>query len=160
MSPKKNDTTPNLHAIQLVAFKVLELYIKVNQPLESADLKLDEEDFSIHTGHSKYNEENHTIAVKMEIEIGEEESQKSPLTLRVNIGGVFEVDETKFPIIHIEDWAKRNAPIILYPYLREQVFALTVRCGYPGLILPLVTVPTIRLEEPKKTARPKTKLKK
>jgi preprotein translocase subunit SecB len=160
MSPKKSGTTQKLHAIQLVALNVLELYIKVNQSLEPADLKLGEQDFSIHTGHSKYNNENHNIAVKMEIVIGEEDGQKSPFILRVTIGGIFEVDETEFPIAHIEDWAKRNAPIILYPYIREQVFALTVRCGYAGLILPLVTVPTIRVESPKKVAKIKTKLEK
>lgn len=160
MPESKNDTFSKLHPIQLVSLDVLELYIKVIQPISSGDLKLREEDFTIKTGHSIYNKEAHTIAVKMEIEIGEEEGKKTPFTLRVIIGGVFKVDETKFQIVHIEDWAKRNAPIILYPYLREHVFALTVRCGYPGLILPLLTVPTFKIETPMKVARAKGKPKK
>ena len=80
--------------------------------------------------------------------------------MRVIIGGVFKVDETKFAKTHIEDWANRNAPIILYPYLREQAYALTIRCGYPGLIIPLLTVPTIKVVAPKKVPKAKVKLEK
>lgn len=161
MPKKKETTTQNIHPIQLISLNVLELYIKVNQPL-SADLKLGEEDFSIRTGHSDYNEESHTIEIAVKLEIGLEEKQQSPFAMRIVLGGVFTVDETKFSKVHIMDWAQRNAPIILYPFLREQAFALTVRCGFPGIILPLLVVPTFKLEAPikkaiqKKAAKPKS----
>jgi preprotein translocase subunit SecB len=157
MMPKtKDDIAPNLHPVQLTSLNILELYIKVNQPLESADLKIGEEDFTINIGHSNYDEKKHTIAIKMQLGMGTQEGQKSPFVMKVVLGGIFTVDETKFPKKHIEDWANRNAPIILYPYMREQVFALSVRAGFPGMILPLLTVPTIKVEVPKKTAKPKS----
>ena len=126
MPEKEKDFNPILHPIQLISLNVLELYIKVHQPPESADLKLDEKGFSLRSGRSEYDEENHIIQIGVKLEIGEEkEDQKNPFTMRVVLAGVFKVDETKFSKTHIQDWAKRNAPIILYPYLREQVFALT-----------------------------------
>ena len=157
MPEKEKNFIPILHPIQLISLNVMELSIKVNQPPESADLKLDEKGFSLRTGRSEYDEENHIIQVGVKLEIGEEkEDQKSAFTMRIVLGGVFKVDETKFLKTHIQDWAKRNAPIILYPYLREQVFALTARCGFPGMILPLLEVPTFTIEVPKKTAKAKS----
>jgi len=51
--------------------------------------------------------------------------------------GIFEVDEDKFPFKFIQNWAEKNAPLILYPYLREQVFSLSSRAGFGGTLLPL-----------------------
>lgn len=160
MPPKKEKVSQTIHPIQLVSLNVLELSIKVKKPVGSDDLKLDEEDFTIQTGHSDYDEKKHTIEIGAKLEIGEVEGQKSPFTMRIVIVGVFTIDETKFPKEHIIDWAKRNAPIILYPYLREQAFGLTVRCGYSGIILPLLTVPTVKVEVPKKMAKVKAKVEK
>lgn len=163
MTEKKKDIDLILHPIQLISLNVIELYIKVNQPPESSDLNLEEKDFSLRTGRSDYDEENHIIQVGVKLEIGGEEGQESHFTLKVVLGGVFKVDETKFQKVHIQDWAKRNAPIILYPYLREQAFALTVRCGFPGIILPLLEVPTFKIGAPiikraiqRKAAKPKS----
>ncbi|MGB8993061.1 MAG: protein-export chaperone SecB [Desulfobaccales bacterium] len=158
--PGKKNFIPILHPIQLISLNVMELSIKVNQPPKSVDLKLDGEDFNLRSGRSEYDEKNHIIQVGVKLEIGGEEGQKSPFILKVVIGGVFKVDETKFAKEHIQDWAKRNAPIILYPYLREQAYALTARCGFPGIILPLLEVPTFRIEPSKKIKTVTVKLKK
>jgi preprotein translocase subunit SecB len=152
MPEKKKGIDIILHPIQLISLNVIELYIKVNQSPEPSDLNLEEKDFSLRTGRSDYDKENHIIQVGVRLEIGEEDDQKSPFTLKVILGGVFKVDETKFSKEHIDDWAKRNAPIILYPYLREQAFALTARCGFPGIILPLLEVPTFKIGTPNKKA--------
>ena len=61
---------------------------------------------------------------------------------RVEILGLFNVDDERFPIKSVHSWAKQNAPLILYPYLREQVFSLTSRAGFEGTLLPLFQVPT------------------
>jgi preprotein translocase subunit SecB len=38
----------------------------------------------------------------------------------------------------------KNAPAILFPFLREQAYALSIRCGFPPFILPLIQLPSIQ----------------
>jgi preprotein translocase subunit SecB len=157
--PKKKDFNPILHPIQLISLNIQELFIKVKEHPQSADLTSDSEEFNLRTGHSEYDEKEHIIQVGIKLEIKPKEGQKTPFDMRVVISGVFKVDETKFAKANIDDWANRNAPLILYPYLREQAYALTVRCGYPGIILPLLEVPTFKIEPGKKIKRVTVKLK-
>lgn len=158
--PEKKDFNINLHPIQLVSLNIEELYIKVKKHPQSAKLTSGSEEFNLRTGHSEYDEKNHIIQVGIKLEIKEKEGQENPFDMRVIMSGVFKVDETKFAKTNLEDWANRNAPIILYPYLREQTYALSIRCGFPGVILPLLTVPTIKVEMPKKVPKVKAKLEK
>ncbi len=126
------------HPIQLRALKVLELFIKVISEQENLP---DIEKFSLFHGHSEYDDKEKVIAVKIGVEIGKE-VEDTPFELKVEILGVFNVDDEKFPIKFIHSWAEQNAPLILYPYLREQVFGLTSRAGFGGVLLPLFQVPT------------------
>lgn len=158
--PGKKDFNAILHPIQLISLNVEELSIKVKKHPQSADLTSGSEEFNLRTGHSEYDEKNHMIQVGIKLEIKGKEGQEPPFEMMAVISGVFKVDETKFAKTHIEDWANRNAPIILYPYLREQAYALTIRCGFPGIILPLLTVPTFKIETPKKVPKVKAKLEK
>lgn len=89
----------------------------------------DIEKFSLFHGHSGYDNEKKVIAVKIGVEIGKE-VENTPFELRVAILGGFKVDDEKFPLKFIYSWAEQNAPLILYPYLREQVFNLTSRAGF------------------------------
>jgi preprotein translocase subunit SecB len=156
--PEKKDFNPNLHPIQLISLNIEELSIKVKKHPQSADLTSGSEGFKLRTGHSEYDDKNHIIQVGIKLEVKGKEGQESPFDMKVVIGGVFKVDETKFEKANIEDWANRNAPLILYPYLREQAFALTVRCGFPGIILPLLEVPTFKIEPSKKIKTVKVKV--
>jgi preprotein translocase subunit SecB len=128
------------HPIQLSALKILELSIKVLTEHDQQKLP-DIGKFSLFHGHSKYTQEEKAIAVKIGVEIGKE-VEETPFELRVEILGLFDVDDEKFPIKSVHSWAKQNAPLILYPYLREQVFSLTSRAGFTGTLLPLFQVPT------------------
>lgn len=133
------------HAIQLVALKVLELSIKANPEVEDPhSQQIGEANLSLVTGYTKYDEEEHKIGVKISAEISEEH-EALPFTLRVELVGIFDVDESRFPIMHIESWAKTNAPLVLYSYLREQVYGLTTRAGFPGMLLPLFEIPTFKV---------------
>jgi preprotein translocase subunit SecB len=130
------------HPIQLRALKVLELSIKViSEHKQLPDI----EKFSLFHGHSGYDDEEKVIAVKIGVEIGRE-IEDTPFELRVEILGGFNVDEEKFPLKFIHNWAEQNAPLILYPYLREQVFSLTSRAGFEGILLPLFQIPTVAKE--------------
>lgn len=156
--PEKKDFKPILHAIQLISLNIEELFIKVNKHPQSADLTSGSEEFNLRSGHSEYDEKEHIIQVGIKLEIKAKEGQETPFDMRVVIGGVFKVDETKFAKTDIDDWANRNAPFVLYPYLREQAFALTVRCGFPGIILPLLEIPTFKIESGKKIKTVKVKV--
>lgn len=140
------------HAINIEAVIPRELSIKLNvdDPMLMGDTEKIR--YSIGVGYSKYDhkEKTITVAIKLETEEAENKTKKPPLSIRIELFGKFSVDEKRFPMKNIEDWAARNAPFILYPYLREHVYALTVRCGLKPLLLPLVEVPTFKIEKQKK----------
>lgn len=138
----------NLHAIQLRALQVLEISAKLKDGRRLDDEPIDASVVTLTSGHSAYNNDEHAILVKIGAEIGQDEDSL-PFEIRVAILGAFEVDESRFPLVHISDWAQRNAPLVLYPYLREQVYNLTSRLGIQSVLLPLFEVPTFRIESNK-----------
>lgn len=68
------------------------------------------------------------------------EKDKAPFRLIVELVGVFTIGD-EFPEDKIDHFAKYNAPIILMPYIRENVYSLAIRAGI-DIYLPLVQVPT------------------
>lgn len=135
------------HPIQLEIIKVLELFIKVNENVQQSELP-DSGSFNLYHGHSEYDEDNKSIAIKIGVRI-DKENEDSPFSLKAELIGVFSVDDSIFPLKHLNSWAKKNAPLIIYPYLREHVYSLTSRAGFDGVLLPLFEVPTFRLETKK-----------
>jgi len=137
------------HAIQLNDIKVIELSLKVN--IENAqDFMPDEGFFGLYHGYSEYNPDDKKIVIKIGVDMNEDMDSddginETPFDLKVELVGVFDVDEDRFPIQHIEHWASTNAPLILYPYLREHVHSLTNKAGFDGLFLPLFEVPVFKL---------------
>lgn len=131
------------HAIQLQDLKVLQLSIVVRSSSQAIPAV---EEFHLYHGHSTYDNEKGIIAVKLGVEIDSEIDEKSPFDLKVEILGFFKVDKNNFNIDYLEDWAARNAPLVLYPYIREQVYSLTSRAGFNGMLLPLFEVPTFKFE--------------
>ena len=79
------------------------------------------------------------------MEVGMEENTETPFSMKIELRGEFRINEREFPIDKIDDWARKNAPLILLPYLREQAFSLTARCGFKPLVLPLFVVPTFSI---------------
>lgn len=139
---------PKLYPIQATYIGVRELYIKTNRP-PSPTIGLDGKDYQISTGHTQYDEETHVIQVAAIVEMGDENEESAfPFHLKVDIFGEFRVNEELFPAGRIYEWAKSNAFFILYPYIREQVYALSARCGFSPVLLPLLEIPTIRLTTP------------
>jgi preprotein translocase subunit SecB len=97
--------------------------------------------------HSPYNSEEKSIHLRGRATIGkrlekdDERTPEYPFYLDIHLLARFEVDEDNFDINFIGDWAKKNAPMLMMPYLREQVSSLAIRCGFPGVSLPLIKVP-------------------
>lgn len=133
-----------LHAIQLIA--VQPLILSVSAQSDPDEMKNFEGTIQLESTHSDYNEELKTLHVKVRAVIPQESGL--PLSMHVEILGVFQVDESQFDKKYINDWASNNAPLVLYPFLREQVFSLSVRVGAQGLIVPLIEVPTFKVVSP------------
>lgn len=133
------------HAIQIKDLKVLTLSLKVDP--EKDQSKLPEFGcFRLYHGFSEFHAESRRVAVKIGVEISSD-NDDSPFDLEVELLGVFEVDLTRFNEKFVNDWAAKNAPLILYPYLREQVYSLTNRAGFEGLLLPLFEIPTFNIKK-------------
>jgi len=129
------------YPIQATYMGVRELYIKANV-LPSEKIQLEDPEPVLSLGHTKYNEAQKTIRIGIKLEMGNDK-EGSPFHLRIQLFGEFQVDETKFPIDRLSEWASKNALYIFHPFLREHVFALTSRCGFSPLLLQLLEVPTI-----------------
>jgi preprotein translocase subunit SecB len=140
---------PPEYPIQANFIAVRELYIKSHVP-PNQRAQVDSAKFILKTAHSSYDEVRHVIEVGAIIEYGIETKADEvvPYELRAHIMGQFKVDETHFKKEKIDLWARINAPYILYPYLREHVFALTARGGFDPVLLPLVELPTIKFVRP------------
>lgn len=145
--------TLKLHPIQAVHIAPKELRIKTHVP---PNLSLEyEADFDLDVGHSDYYSEQKRIQIATRVQIGSEEPEIGedgnvkghPFYLNVELVGMFEVDDTVFPAERIYEWATTNAMFIMYPYLREHVFALTARAGFTPMLMPLVEVPLFKVEK-------------
>lgn len=133
------------HPISIQDVRVKELFIKGNVHPDSVD-ENQEIKYSIKVGHSEYDQDKAQIVVVLSLETEEVEEKESeqPYSIKIELVGLFKIDEDRFHREHIYDWARRNAAFILFPYLREHAYSLSIRCGYKPFILPLVEVPTFR----------------
>lgn len=151
----------DLHAIQLTNIIVRQLHITVHPNSASTapeDMKMK---LNLQRRHSEYNAKDHQITVSVRLQIGERAEEgktpSTPLILIVELTGEFVVDESRFPVDRLSDWANVNAPFILMPFLREQVYSLSQRCGFNPIVLPLTEVPTIKIEKPQEQPPPEQK---
>jgi preprotein translocase subunit SecB len=133
------------HPIQLNHIKVIQLSLKINTA-NNQDKMPEEGSFELYHGHSPFNTESREIAVKLGVVIDSETEKNSPFDLTVEILGIFSVSED-FEEKYVESWAKGNAPLIIYPYLREHAYSLTSRAGFEGLILPLFEIPVFKVNK-------------
>lgn len=139
------DNKFKMHPIQIVDLKILTLAIEIDPAIEQRTLP-DSGSFRIYHGHSEFNNETSQIGVKVGVSIDSQEDN-SPFTMKVELLGVFDVDQSEFDIKYINDWSSKNAPLIMYPYLREHVHALTSKAGFDGVLLPLFVVPTFKQQK-------------
>jgi len=159
----KNQTlqsTPEFtkHPIHLVSLGVRELFIGSNVTPD-ATISVEPDSCSITVASTPYDSKGKRILVSLKLEVGRETGKRPevPYSMRIELIGIFEVDEAQFLVEHVDDWAMRGAPLVLYPYLREHAFGLSSRCGFKPLLLPLVEVPTFKVEKPKKPSKKQTK---
>jgi len=148
---------PPLYPIQANFIAVRELYIKSHTP-PNQRLGINANELILKSSHTDYDEERHVIEISAQVEYGIETKpgEAVPYSLRVHIMGQFQIDESGFGKDKIDLWARVNAPYILYPYLREHVFALTARSGFDPLLLPMVLLPTLKIDRKPVNTEPAT----
>ena len=144
-----------VHPVQLQFVTARELFIKLYRPL-GRDYRVPEGEVRIESAASAYDPGTRTVQVSVQALVGPETEYSAErlaallaeeglgLRLKVLLVGRFKVDETLFPLDQLEEWTALGAPMTLYPYLREEVSALTARGGISPLVLPLLQVPTIQ----------------
>jgi Preprotein translocase subunit SecB. len=135
------------HGIQLNFLAVKELHFDSTRvPSTIADSEYGEPSFS--TGRANYDEKTKTIQVSAKFEM---KGTDNVLTLRVEMIAQFRVDEAEFPKEKVNLWADKAAFYVLFPFLREQVYSLAIRVGLKPLTIPMMTVPTFKVEMPTAT---------
>ncbi|MBR8085286.1 protein-export chaperone SecB [Burkholderia vietnamiensis] len=139
------------HAIQLQGIRVLELGLNVFdvEKAQSPDLNLP---FSFGVGVTEFDEENRVIGVGVKGTIGNDgsedgEDSRSPFVVKAHILGQFVIDTDNFPLKHISEWAQKNAPLILLPFLREHIYGLASRAGIREVVVPLYTLPVYKVDK-------------
>lgn len=143
-----------LHAIQLSSVQTRELFFRLNGSIDEDFEALCKEHLELRSAHAEFNKEDKTIHVGLRLSLGMGKETKLPISMRVEVVGTFTVNTNDFPEDKIDDWATQNAPIILYPFIREHSYALAIRCGTPPIMLPLIQVPTITAQEKVNTTDP------
>lgn len=132
------------HPIQLERLSTRRLLAEITNG--SINYSYDGEiDLTIEHGISEFDESTSTISVGLRVEVTPEENKD--FLISVEIVGHFSVDTQNFRKEHLDRWSKFNAPFILLPYVREQVYGLSNRIGLKNMILPLFIQP--QFKEPK-----------
>jgi preprotein translocase subunit SecB len=139
------------HAIQLVSLKFsdIEIHTDMGQERDATPPQL-----GLENSRTAYDAETRRIQVRLRAFSGIDNPEHrtvvegTPYWFVITVHGMFEVDTTRFKAEHVEPWAETNAPLVLYPYVREVAFSLTGRMGFPEAILPLMEIPTFRVVAP------------
>ena len=82
----------------------------------------------------KLSEIDEPVVVSVEIVLGEEDSDKYPFYLDIEVASEFEWDN----IENIEPYLRVNAPSLLISYIRPTISLLTSQLGIPAYDLPLI----------------------
>ncbi len=141
-------STPLVYPVQPTFITVRESHFISHRPPSDSD-RIDQSNVRINQTASQFNEETRRIQVTVVAEFGFEETPATPppFSAKLAIVGEFVIDDS-FPRDKIKLWASKNAPFVIYPYLRERLHELTNQGGHPPILLPLLQIPTFSLSAP------------
>ncbi|WP_139235340.1 protein-export chaperone SecB [Paenacidovorax caeni] len=96
-------------------------------------------DLSMQRGVSDFDRNDPLIAVGIRaiVQPVVEENVRPSFHIEVELSGQFTVDYNNFDFDDLPRWAEVNAPMLLLPYVREQVYGLALRAGIKGMMIPL-----------------------
>jgi preprotein translocase subunit SecB len=133
------------YPIQPTFIVVRELYFVSHRPPSAQD-RIDESSIHITQSATPFDEATRRVQVTLTAEYGlDQPGAPPPFSVRVAIIGEFSISH-EFPADKIQQWVGVNAGFVIYPYLRERVYYLTSQGGYPPIMLPLLQIPTMKLE--------------
>jgi preprotein translocase subunit SecB len=146
------------HPMQLNYLGIRELSIKSNRPPEGTiGAAAEKVTFSL-SYPDNFDATKNAFSITVALEVGMEAETEEPYSMKIELRGFFSVDTANFDPKNVPDWSQEGAMFVLYPFLREHAYALSSRAGFKPLLLPLLEVPTFRVEKPKPSTK-KTKLK-
>lgn len=73
-----------------------------------------------------------------------ENTMKPPYRLVLAAAASFAFDSAEMSEDEVKTWCEQGAFFVLSPYLRQMVFDITAKSGFPTITLPLVKVPVLR----------------
>jgi preprotein translocase subunit SecB len=147
------------HPIQLIQLEYRECSLQVRE-LDEEDSgadeaqdgeQLEDDEFQLIVGTVPYEKGSNLKYIKLECRtygLPQGKKDHPGFDVVVDVSGVFSVDESQFPAEYVDDWGNKNAPLVLYPYVREAVTSMNYRCGIVDVPLPLFSIPSFRIESP------------
>jgi preprotein translocase subunit SecB len=142
----------SLYPVQPTFITVREVHFIALRPPSEND-RIDESSVRITQTASQFNEETNRVQVTLTAEFGFENTpdvEPPPFAVKLSMVGEFVIEDS-FPREKIQLWASRNAPFVIFPYLRERLYTITNQGGYPAILLPLLQIPTLKLEKQQPT---------
>jgi len=136
------------YPVQPTFIVVREIQFVSHRPPSSAD-RIQESAIRFTYAISPFDEQTKRVQVTLGAEFGfqnEAGKPQPPFSLKVVITGEFAIADD-FPRDKIQLWATRNAPFVIFPYLRERLYYISSQGGYPPILLPLMQIPTLTLEK-------------
>lgn len=138
------------HAIQLNYIGAKELHFDSDR-LPSTIAFEELEDVKFETSRTPYNRESKTITIFARATT---QTKKGDLHLRVELVAEFRVDESRFPAEKVEEWASKAGFLVVFPYVRENIYSMCIRTGLPMVFLPLLDIPTYKVVAPAVSEEP------
>ena len=144
-TPLKQTQSPvSKYAVQLVDVVLRKLEFRV------ADEKLD--DFSTQVIYRRdstliaSSDQGFEATLSLDMVFAEEEGKPSPFTARFVLSGHY-THKPELPTGLRDYFVNINGPILLWPYMRELVSSITVRAGFPPLLLETLDVQRVVAED-------------
>ncbi len=81
--------------------------------------------------HPEIDHEKKTLKVRMQANLFEK-GENAPFRMQIGLCGEFAGED----IDRLKDFAVVQAPALLFPFLRETIASITLRGGFPALLLP------------------------
>lgn len=128
------------HPIQLIDIRVNDITFKrMNDSVGEINVTS-----RVAFGKAVYSPDVEIIKCGVKAECQGKHDNEIEFILTVEIIGIFSIEKATFSIDMVPAWQEKNAPYILMPFLREQVYSLSLRTGIPQIIIPMAIVPTTR----------------